>query len=106
LLRLADSQPAEIAQLLFDQGNYSFANLWVAFAGMLLASGIVALRDGALPRWLGWFSLFLAVALLMVRFVWFSASGVKFLPYMLVWVWLIGTSVVLVRRASHIAGDG
>lgn len=100
LLRLGEGQPAETVQFLFDQGNLSFANFWVALASMLLATGIVALRDGALPRWLGWFGLITAVALLAARSVWFTASGIKFMPYMLVWVWLIATSIVLMRRLA------
>lgn len=80
-------------------GNLTFASFWVALAGMLLAAGVVAIRDGALPRWLGWFGLAVAVAFLAVRAVWFTASGVKFLPYTLFWVWLIAVSIDLIRRA-------
>jgi hypothetical protein len=104
LLRLGDGQPEAIAQLLFDQGNANFANLWVALASLLLVTGILTLRDGAMPRWLGWFSLLLVVALLGARFVWFDASGVKFMPYVLFWVWLLATSVSLMRQSGPAAG--
>jgi len=63
----------------------------------LLAAGSVTIRDGALPRWLG---LVVAVTLLLARAVWFSASAVKFTSYLLFRVWLIGASLVLVRRAG------
>lgn len=100
VFRLDEVSRPEIIQLLFDQGNQAFASLWITLASMLLAAGIVSIRDGGLPRWLGWFGLAVAVTLLVARSVWFTASGVKFLPYMLFWVWIIGASVVLVRRAG------
>lgn len=99
ILRLGDGHGSEILQLLFDLGNLTFASFWVALAGMLLAAGVVTIRDGALPRWLGWFGLLVAVALLAVRTVWFTASGVKFLPYVFFWVWLIAASISLIRHA-------
>ena len=105
LLRLGDGLSAETIQILFDQGNLTFANLWIALASMLLATGIIAIRHDALPRWLGWFALLTAVALLAARSVWFTASGIKFIPYMLVWLWLIATSIVLLRRVPA-AGAG
>lgn len=104
LLRLGDGLEAETFRLLFDLGNFAFAAYWVALAGMLLAAGVVTIRDGALPRWLGWFGLLVALALVAVRAVWFTASGVKFLPYALFWIWLIVASINLIRRtgaASH-----
>jgi hypothetical protein len=104
LFRLSEVNRPEIIQLLFDQGNMAFASLWVALASMLLAAGIVTLRDGALPRWLGWFGLAVAGTLLVARTVWFTASGIKFMPYMLFWIWLVAASVVLVRRAGKEAG--
>lgn len=100
LLRLGDGLETETFRLLFDLGNFAFAAYWVALAGMLLAAGVVTIRDGALPRWLGWFGLLVALALLAVRAVWFTASGAKFLPYMLFWVWLIAASISLIRRTD------
>lgn len=100
LLRLGDGLQAETFRLLFDLGNFAFAAYWVALAGMLLAAGVVILRDGALPRWLGWFGLAVALALLAVRAVWFTASGAKFLPYALFWIWLIAVSINLIRQTG------
>ncbi len=106
LLRLGDGPSAETMQLLFDQGNLTFANIWVALASMLLASGIITIRHGALPRWLGWFALLLAVAFLAARSFWFTASGIKFMPYVLFWIWLIATSISLLRCVpAASAGD-
>ncbi|HEX6386530.1 MAG TPA: hypothetical protein VF177_17805 [Anaerolineae bacterium] len=104
ILRLSEGLEAETIQLLFDQGNFTLASFWVALATMLLATGVVAIRDGALPRWLGWFALVVAVALLAARAVWFTGSGIKFMPYVLFWVWLIATSIVLIGRARGATG--
>jgi hypothetical protein len=40
----------QIARLLFDQGNFAFANAWVMLASLSLATGVVSIRTGALPR--------------------------------------------------------
>jgi hypothetical protein len=50
----------QIARLLFDQGNFAFANAWVMLASLCLASGIVSIRTGALPHWLGWAGVLIA----------------------------------------------
>lgn len=104
ILRIRDGLEPETARLLFDQGNVNFANFWVLLAGLLLATGVLAVRDEALPRWLGWFALVLVPALLAARVIWFAGSGVKYLPYTLFWVWLIATSVVLMRLARRADG--
>lgn len=88
----------QIAMVLFDQGNFTFATLWFPLASLLLAAGVVSIQYGALPRWLGWFSLVVAISLLISRAVW-AASGLAFTGYVLFWVWLLITSVVLIRRA-------
>lgn len=104
LLRLEEGLSPETARLLFDQGNLNFATFGVTLAGMLLAASAVTLRDGGLPRWLGWLGLAVAVGLLAVRAAWATDAGVKFLPYVLFWVWLIAASVALVRRARRGGG--
>src|SRR6266487_306344 len=43
----------QVARLLFDQGNFAFANAWVMLASLSLATGVVSIRTHALPRWLG-----------------------------------------------------
>jgi hypothetical protein len=100
VFRINDGLNPEIARTLFDQGNFMFATIWVAVAGLLLAASVVALKDKALPRWLGWFGLLIALGLLVARAFW-ATSGLAFLPYVLFWVWLIATSIVLIRRAGQ-----
>ena len=98
ILRVEEGLDPASARLLFDQGNYTFAQLWVPLAGMLLAAGIVALRYGAFSRWFGWYSLVVALALLVSRAVW-TAGGIAFSGYVLFWVWLVIASIMLIRKA-------
>ncbi len=105
VFRIEEGLTPEVARLLFDQGNFAFASYWVMLAGLLLATGVVALRDGALPRWLGWYSLAAAVLLLVARYFWALESMLIFMPYMLFWLWLIIVSVALIRRAASPAAS-
>ena len=89
----------QVARLLFDQGNFAFANAWAMLASLSLATGVVCIRTGALPRWLGWSGVLIAGGLLAARAVW-ASSGLVFVPFGLCYLWLIATSVVLIRRAG------
>lgn len=98
IFRIGEGLDPQIARLGFDLGNFAFASTWVMLGGMLLAVGTLAFRPGAMPRWVGWASLVIAVGLLGARFVW--TSQVAFVPYVLYWIWLIGMSVALLRSAK------
>ncbi len=89
----------QLARLLFDQGNFAFANAWVMLGSLSLASGVISIRMGALPRWLGWASVLIAGGLLAAQAVW-ASSGLVFVPFGLCYLWLIAISIVLIRRAS------
>ncbi len=100
MFRLNEGIDPQIVRLLFDLGNFIFANIWVMLAGFLLATGVVTIRTGALPRWLGWSGVVIALGLLVARALWAGPAGIAFTPYVLFWLWLIATSIVLmVRRA-------
>jgi hypothetical protein len=99
--RIGEGLDPELARMLFDMGNLNFANIWVSLAGMLLAAGLLSIRTGALPRWLGWAGLAIALGLLIARAFW-ERSGIVFTPYAVFWLWVIASSVVLIWRA----GDG
>jgi hypothetical protein len=88
----------QIARLLFDQGNFAFANAWAMLASLSLATGVVSIRTGALARWLGWAGVLIAGGLLAARAVW-ASSGLVFVPFGLCYLWLIAISIVLIRRA-------
>jgi hypothetical protein len=99
VFRKGEGLDSQVARLLFDQGNFAFANAWVMLAGLSLASGVVIVRTGALPHWLGWAGILIACGLLAARAVW-ASSGLVFIPFGLCYLWLIAISVVLIRRAG------
>jgi hypothetical protein len=101
LFRIDEGLDPEMARMLFDLGNFGFATLWVALAGMLLASGVVIIQKDALPSWIGWLGLGAAVALLVARAFWAAESSLIFIPYMLFWLWLIVASASLMRRSGQ-----
>jgi hypothetical protein len=96
--RRGEGLDPQIARLLFDQGNFAFANAWVMLASLSLASGVVAIRTGALPRWLGWAGVLITAGLIAARAVW-TSSQLVFIPFLFGYLWLITTSVVLIRCA-------
>lgn len=100
VFRIDEGLDPQLARYLFDSGNFGFATFWVFLAVFLFTTGIVILRDGALPSWLGWFGLVTAIALLIARAFWAEPSGAVFIPYVLFWLWLIVTSIILIRWAG------
>jgi hypothetical protein len=99
IFRKNEGLDPQIARLLFDQGNFAFANAWVMLASLSLATGVVVIRTHALSRWLGWAGMLIAGALLVARAVW-ASSGLVFVPFGLCYLWLIAVSIVLIRGAS------
>ena len=61
------------------------------FAGILLvlATSVLTLRTGVLPRWLAWFGIFVAIALV------FDVTYMNIIPFV---AWVAGASIVLLRR--------
>jgi hypothetical protein len=102
VFRIEEGLDPQLARYLFDDGNFGFATFWVYLAGFLLATGIIALRDGALPGWLGWIALVTSLSLLIGRAFWDSPSGLIFVPYMLSSFWTIATSIFLIRAAGKV----
>ena len=98
--RIEEGLNPELARTLFDMGNLNFANIWVSLAGILIAASILSIQTGALPKWLGWAGLVVALGLIIARAFW-ERSGVVFTPYAFFWLWMIVTSVVLIRRAGR-----
>ncbi len=102
--RIEEGMNPELVRTLFDMGNLNFANIWVSRAGILIAAGILSIRTGALPKWLGWAGLVVALGLLIARAFW-ERSGVVFAPIAFFWLWMIMTSAVLIRRAGRLDGS-
>jgi hypothetical protein len=96
LFRINEGLDPQIAQLLFDEGNFNFANTWISLGSMLLAAGIVFRDTGTYPKWLGGGSILLAAGLILARALW--TSQIAFLPNVLFWVWMIAFGIYLLRH--------
>ena len=66
------------------------------FAGilLLLATSILIFRTGVLPRWLAWFGIVVAIALV------FDVTYMNIVPLL---AWVVGASIVLLRRQDETA---
>ena len=94
-----------LAGYAFDVGNIGFANAWLALASFALAAGWVVVTTGFLPAWTGWLAIIGGAGLVVVRFLW-QVDGLWFLPYGLVWLWVIATCVSLIRRRATVGHGG
>ena len=71
--------------------------LFNAFVGLYLGlAAVIVLRTGVLPRWLGWLGI--VVLVVAVVGVLLPASGLGFVAFPLVLVWLASASLLLLRR--------
>jgi hypothetical protein len=102
--RGGDRLDAQLAQFAFDTGNITFANMWVAFGSLSLASGWAILSGRAAPKtpgqpgwpaWLGWWALAVGVGFLLARTVW--TTWVWAIPYAPFWVWVLVVSTRMLR---------
>ena len=89
----------ELALYAFDEGNLTFANSWVAMGSFALCTGWVVLRTHWAPGWLGWLTLVAGLGLVLVRFAW--TGQLWFFPYALFWLWVIASSIHLLRPARR-----
>ncbi len=81
---------------LVDLNNALFA-VSLAFGALFLAAaGVVSLRMNALPQWLGWSAVVIAVALMAAVAV--PTAGIAFLPFLLFELWIVVTAVVFIVR--------
>ena len=66
------------------------------FAGilLLLATSVLTFRTGVLPRWLAWFGIVVAIALV------FDVTYMNIVPLL---AWVVGASIVLLRRREETA---
>jgi len=98
--RIDSGLSPEMATYLFDQGNFSFATIWVSLGSMLLAVGVLNAIDRVFPVWLGWSGVVIGAGLIIARAFW-ATSQLTFVPYLLFWVWMIAISIILMRRAGR-----
>ena len=85
-----------------DIGGTALFTSFFPLAVLSVASAVIAIRFGApLPRWLGWISAVVAVALLVDGFagtLYPRDFGPSFLLFLL---WTLAASIALVRRAGQ-----
>ncbi len=98
----------QLWQVMDDGAGVAIFTSFFPLAVLLAACAVVAIRFGApLPRWLGWMSAVVAVALLVDGFAGtVYHRELEFAPSALLFaLWTVITSIVLVRRAgvSHSA---
>jgi hypothetical protein len=82
---------ASTAEAYYYFGDHWFVGAMLMAALMLAATGLIVLRTGTLPRWLGWASLILAVPLLLPP----VGSAVVFFGFP---AWIVVTALFLTRR--------
>lgn len=86
----------QLARTLIDMNDASFVITWATDALLVAATAIVVLRTGVMRRWLGWLGIVTSVALLVDVALNNSFSQLLFL------IWIVSTSIVLVRRAQQL----
>lgn len=101
--RAGDGLDPQLARTLQDINDASFALTFFPLAVLLAAFAIVAIRSGTLPRWLGWIAAVLAVVFLAGGLAGSADLGSEWagLPMLLYPIWVVATSVVLIRRAGE-----
>ena len=99
--RASEGLDPQIARALQDMNDASFFLSFYPLVVLLGAAAVVTFQHGALPRWLGWIAAVLAVALMAGATVGVIA-GVEDagLPFLLFTLWIVMTSIVLVRRVG------
>jgi hypothetical protein len=104
----------ESAKTIFLFGNAFAYPLTIAAAVLLTATGIVALRSAALPRWLAWLTLALAVWLVIPPIggaagnpenpaVWTGMAALTVVP---LWTAITALVLVLQRRSRELRDPG
>jgi hypothetical protein len=99
----------QTASVLREVGTILWVTAWFPLAVLLAATALgVAVTHALLPRWLGWAAGvlavgFLGVALLMALS---PASLIWIFVYMLFALWIIATSIILIRGAGRRRSTG
>jgi hypothetical protein len=101
--RVNKGMDPEITRALIAMNDASFLLTFLPLAVMLSATAVVTIRWGALPRWLGWMAAVTALGLLggLAGGVIDPYPGWAALPMLLYVLWIVATSVVLIRRAEE-----
>jgi len=101
--RAGDGLDPQLARTLQDINDASFYLSFFPLAVLLAAFAIVAIRSGALPKWLGWIAAALGAAFIVGGMSGSADLQPEWagLPMILFLFWVIAVSVVLMRRAGQ-----
>jgi hypothetical protein len=97
----AQGMSAQLAASLHDMGDFAFSLTFIPQALMLGCAATVILRSGVLPRFLGWFAAIVAVGLIVTLPI---SNLVPPVAVLLAMLWVLLTSIVLVRRGDRVPG--
>jgi len=106
LVGAADEQAGDEAlRALLELDSALFIPTGFFFAAFHVGAGLSILQTGALPRWLGWASVLIALVLLIALFGMFSEDDeggplgiVYFLDLLASLLWALATSILMLRR--------
>lgn len=87
-----------VARVLTHLTSGIHAMSWGVAALFLVLSAAVVFRTGALPRWLGWSAVVIALALLLAMAA--PASELAPIVAFLLPLWVLSTSIILLRRSE------
>ena len=106
--RAADGLDLQLARTLQDINDASFYLSFFPLAAFLAAFAIVAIRSGALPKWLGWIAAALGLAFIVGGMSGSADLQSEWagLPMIVFTFWVIAASVVLIRRAGAVHPAG
>jgi hypothetical protein len=98
--RAADLDPGQLAYA-YDLTAIGLINILLPMGTFAFACGWVIVSTKAMPRWLGWWGVVAGIGLSLMQFIWKTEAW--YALYIPVWLWLVTTYVLLVRRPL---GDG
>jgi hypothetical protein len=102
LLRVGHGLDESGASTLSGLANEFFVMSFFGIGGFLIAAGIGALPSHALPAWLGWSGIVIGLASVIAPAAQLTAFWL--IPFFLFYIWVVATSVVLIRGARSAAG--
>ena len=106
--RAGDGLDPQLARTLQDINDASFYLSFFPLAAFLAAFAIVAIRSGALPKWLGWIAAAVGLAFIVGGMSGSADLQSEWagLPMIVFTFWVIAASVVLIRRAGAVHPAG
>jgi len=106
--RAGDGLDPQLARTLQDINDASFYLSFFPLAVLLAAFAMVAIRSGALPKWLGWIAAAVGLAFIVGGMSGSADLQSEWagLPMILFTFWVIAASVVLIRRAGAVHPAG